>query len=133
MNQSGTDSRNLIRADRRTDTTAADRNTTFHFPGSDRVGEGYNEVRVIVARIHAVRPEIDNLVAHFLKMSNQFLFQSKSTVISGNTNAHVKLLLVIQLSAYATAARWAAARFFRIRKRSLSFNSELTNCHASCV
>jgi hypothetical protein len=57
-------------------------------------------------------------------VSNQFFFQSESTMISGNTNAHVKLLLVIQLSAYATAARWAAARFFRIRKRSLSTPSQ---------
>src|SRR5690242_19229682 len=94
MNQSGTDARNLICADRGTHTTAADRHATLYFPVSDRVGERYNEVRVIVARIHAMRPEIDNLVAYFSEMSNQFFFQSESTMISGNTNAHVKPLIV---------------------------------------
>jgi hypothetical protein len=57
MNQTGTDARNLIRTDRGTDAAAADRHTTLYLPASDRVGERYNEVRIIITRIHAVRPK----------------------------------------------------------------------------
>jgi hypothetical protein len=96
VNQPGADPGNLVRADRGTDPAAADREAALYLPGSDCAGERYNEVRIIVTRIHAARSKIDHVVPGFAKMSNQFFLQTKSTVISRNSNAHVTLPFSVQ-------------------------------------
>src|SRR5262249_9065479 len=68
--------------------------TALYLPGSDRVGERYNEIRIIVTWVHGVRPEIDHLVSRLTKMSDQLFLQIESTVISGNSNMHIALLSV---------------------------------------
>jgi hypothetical protein len=96
MNQPGADPGNLVRTDRGADAAAADRDAALYLPGSDRAGLRYDEVRIIVTRIYAVRSKIDHVVPGFAKMSNQLLLQTKSTVISRNSNAHITLLFSVQ-------------------------------------
>jgi hypothetical protein len=99
VNQPGADPGNLVRADRGTDPAPADREAALYLSGSDRAGERYNEVRIIITRIHFVRSKVDHVVPRLAKMSNQFLLQTKSTVISRNSNAHLRLLFFCSLSA----------------------------------
>jgi hypothetical protein len=96
VNQRSANPGNLVRTDRGTDAAAADRDAALYVPGGDRAGERYNEVRIIVTRIYAVRSKIDHVVPGFAKMSNQFFLQTKSTVISRNSNAHITLLFSVQ-------------------------------------
>src|SRR5262245_5367364 len=46
-----------------------------------------------------MRPEIDDLMSRLAETSNQFFLQTKSTMIRGNSHAHVILLVCIQQSA----------------------------------
>jgi hypothetical protein len=93
VNQPGTHTRNLVRADRGTHPATADRDTALYLPSSDRTREWYDEIRIIVTRTGGVRSEIDYLVPCFVKMSNEVFLQSKSTVISSNSNAHITFLI----------------------------------------
>ena len=45
---------------------------------SDRAGERYNEVGIIVTRTQVIGSKIDHLVPCFAQMSNHFLLQSES-------------------------------------------------------
>ena len=50
VDQRGADPGNLVGADRRADSAAADRHPAVHLPRDDRLGEGDDEVRIVVAR-----------------------------------------------------------------------------------
>src|SRR5689334_3298592 len=68
LNQAGPDPRNLVRTDRGADSTAAHSYTAFHLPGSNRLSERDDEVGIIVSRIQAERPHIDDLVPSLAEM-----------------------------------------------------------------
>src|SRR5207247_11191985 len=96
VHQPGTDSRYLVCTDRRSDAAAADGYAAFDRPCRHSPGERDDEGGIIVARVQAMRPEIDYLLPRRAEMSNQFLLQTKPTMIRGNSYVHVILLACIQ-------------------------------------
>src|SRR5262249_27366044 len=88
----------LVRADRRADAAAADRHAAVDRPRRHSTGERDDEVRIIVVWIQVRRPEIDDLMSRLAKPGHQLLLQTKSTMIRGNSHAHVILLACIQQS-----------------------------------
>src|SRR5260221_595509 len=85
VDQSGTNTLNLVGANRCADTTAANRNATIHFPRNHGLTERDNEVGIIVVGGQLVSAEIDDLVPCGAELSDQFLLQTKPAVIGGNS------------------------------------------------
>jgi hypothetical protein len=67
----------LFATDRRADAAAADRHTAFHRSRRDRLAERDDEVRVVVAGIQGMRPEVDDFVAGRAEMRDQVFLQRK--------------------------------------------------------
>src|SRR4029450_11009002 len=88
MDQRGTDTRNLVGADRRPDPATTNGDTAVHRPGRHRLGERDDEVRIVVVRAHLVGAEIDDLVPGGLKLLEQVLFQAEAAVVGGDSYAH---------------------------------------------
>src|SRR5215831_8708749 len=63
MNQSGTDARNLVGADRGADTAAANGDSALHGARRNRLGQRDDEVRIVVVGAQLVRSEIDDIVS----------------------------------------------------------------------
>src|SRR5437870_1058642 len=99
MHQPGANGWYLVCADRRADAAAADRHPALDRPRRHSASERDDEVGIIVARVQAMRAEIDDLMPRLAEMSNQFFLQAKPTMIRGNSHAHVILLACIQQSA----------------------------------
>ena len=88
MDQRGTDTRKLVRADRGAHTAAADGHAALDRARRHRFGERDDEVRVVVVRAQLVGPEIDDVVAGGAKLRDQIRFQAKAPVIGGDSHAH---------------------------------------------
>jgi len=68
-------------ADRRADAAAPARHPALNRACRHSPGERDDEVRIIVAWVQAMRPEIDYLMPRRAEMSNQFFLQTKSTSV----------------------------------------------------
>ncbi|MGC2433843.1 MAG: hypothetical protein WA433_08680 [Desulfobaccales bacterium] len=86
VNQAGADARNLVGADRSTDTAAADGDPPFHLPRNHSLGQGDDEIGVVIGRVQPMSPEIDHLMAHGPELGQQLFLQSKPTVIGGDSH-----------------------------------------------
>ena len=60
MNQAGPNPRHFIRADRRTDSAAADSYAALHLPASNSPGQRHNKIRIIIAQLRLSVAEIDH-------------------------------------------------------------------------
>jgi hypothetical protein len=89
VNDGGANARDLVGTDGCANATTADRHTALHLSRHHGPSQRNDKVRIVVARVQAMRPEIDDLVPRGAKMGEQLLFQTKPTVISGNAYAHV--------------------------------------------
>ena len=90
----------LLCTDRRPDAAAADCHAALHRSRRHGLSERDDEVRIIVSRVQAMRPEIDDLVPGRAQAESANLFlQTKPTMIRCNSHAHVILLACIQLLA----------------------------------
>src|SRR5262249_18401984 len=85
VDQRGANAGDLVRADRRASTTAADRDSALDLAGRHGSGERRDEVRIVVVRVEDVRAEIDDLVSGRAQARDQILLQSESTVIGGDS------------------------------------------------
>ena len=63
VNQTSANAFHFVGAHRSADAAAADRHPAIHLTCDDRLGQGHDEVRVIVIRRELVRAEIHNLVS----------------------------------------------------------------------
>src|SRR5262245_475524 len=88
MNQSGTDARNLVGADRGPDAAAANGDSALHGARRNRLGERDDEVRIVVVRAHLVRSEIDDIVSDGAETRGQVLLQLESPVIGRDSHVH---------------------------------------------
>jgi hypothetical protein len=89
VDQTGTNTHNLIGTNGRTDAAAADRHPTLYFAGGNSFRERDDEIWVVVAGIKAVSAEVHYFMADCAKLGDEFFFQAKSTVIGGDSEAHV--------------------------------------------
>jgi hypothetical protein len=96
MDETGTNTHNLVGTNGRTDAAAADRHPALHFAGGHRSGERDDKIGVIVAGVKTVSTEIDYFMPGRTKLGNELFFQPKSTVISGNSEAHVFSLICLR-------------------------------------
>jgi hypothetical protein len=106
VHKSGTDSRDLVSAHRRSDPASADGHPTLDLSFRHSSRQRNNEVGIIVAGIQAVRTEINYLVPCRAKTCSQVFFQTKSTMVRANSYMHVILL-----------ARFCASSFMPPRGR----------------
>jgi len=67
----------------------------FHLAFNHRPRERNDKVRIIIAQHQTMRAEIRDLVARRLKPCEQFLFQTKSTVVSCNSYAHSRKFILL--------------------------------------
>jgi hypothetical protein len=89
VNQSRPNARNLVCTYRGADAAAADCHAAIYLPGNNRAGKWNDKVGIIVARIHAVRPDVDYLVPGFAEVSEQLFLEFESAVIGSNSDTHV--------------------------------------------
>jgi len=89
MDEPGADPGNLVRADRGSHTAAADSHSALERPRRHRLGERDDEVRIVVVRGQRVRTEIDDVVPGGAEPADEVLFQGKTSVIGGDSHAHV--------------------------------------------
>src|ERR1044071_5920402 len=94
VNKTGVDSFHFVRTNRSTNAAAADRHATIQLSRGDPISERDNKVRIIVVGIQHMRTEVDDLVPGRADAGDQFLLQSKSTVIRGNSDAHKSPLAI---------------------------------------
>jgi hypothetical protein len=71
VNQARADADNLVCAHGGADTAAANGHAAFDLPGGDRPGEVNDKIGIVVARIQAVSPNVDQFMRRFAKMGNQ--------------------------------------------------------------
>src|SRR5437899_9742140 len=103
MDQRRSDTLNLIGTHRRADAAAADRHATIHLPRDQGPRERDHIVGIVIALTQTMSAEIDDLMARCAKLCDQFLFQTKSTMISGNSHAHI---FSLRLSSPSGLPRW---------------------------
>jgi hypothetical protein len=89
VNQGGPNPHHLVGANRRADTASTNGDAALYCTGGHRFGERDNEIRVIVARVKAVSAEIENVMSARTKQGDNFFFQSKSAMVSSNSQTHV--------------------------------------------
>jgi hypothetical protein len=92
VDQGGTNSYNLVGANRRADTASTNRHSALYFAGGYSFGQRDHEIGIIVARIKVVSAEIENVMSAGTKQGNNFFFQSKSAMVCSNSQTHVFLL-----------------------------------------
>ena len=85
MHQSGTDSLNLVGADRGADTATADRDAAFHVSRRHRSSQRDDKIRIVVALIQVVGAEIHYLVPCRAELPNQLFLSTKAAMIRGNS------------------------------------------------
>jgi len=88
MDQAGSDTLRLVRADRGPYPTAADCNTTLNLTGHNRPCKGSDIVGIIVVRGELMGSEIDHFMAGSLELGNEFFLEFESAVIGGKSYAH---------------------------------------------
>ncbi len=88
VNQRGADAVNLVGTHRRTDAAAADRHAAIDLSRDDGLGERRYIVRIVVALTQIMGTEIDNFMPRATKPADEFLLQTKSTVICRNSHTH---------------------------------------------
>ena len=93
MDERGADAGNLVRAHRRADAAAADRDAAIDAARHHRVGEWDYEVGIVVVGIGAVRAKVDHLVSRCAQLSDQRFLQCEPTVIGRYADAHAGCLL----------------------------------------
>jgi hypothetical protein len=89
VNQPRADARNFVGTHRGTDAAAADSHTPLHASGNNRPGQRDNEVGIVIAGINLESADVNQFMAGFAKMGDQFFLQRKSGVIRGNPHSHV--------------------------------------------
>src|SRR5262245_28270278 len=128
VHQAGTNTRYLVCAHRRTDAATADCHPALDRSGHHSSSERDNEVGIVVVRVEAMRPEIDELMPRSAETSNQFFLQTKPTMIRSYSHTHVILLACTQQPAVlpprglrvSEPVRGAPARLESIRRRPAS-------------
>src|SRR5580704_2065354 len=88
MHQTRASAHNFVGTDRGADAATADGNAALDIARHYSSGKRDNKVRIVVARVQAVRTEIDHFVPRPPKLRNKFLFQTKSPVVRGDPNPH---------------------------------------------
>ena len=88
MTESSSYSSYLVGGHRSADSAATNRDTPFYLPARDRAGEGNGEVRIIVVRIAAVVPKVDDLMPLFSQPQGELLFHIEAAVICADTDFH---------------------------------------------
>ncbi len=94
MDQRGTNTRNLVGADRGAHAAAADRHPALDRPRRHGLGQRDDEVRIVVVRVQLVRTEIDDVVPGRAKPRDQIPFQAKPPMIGGNSHVHARFSAV---------------------------------------
>jgi hypothetical protein len=97
VDQRGPHAMDFVGTDGCADAAAADGNAAVHFSSSNGLREGNDEIGIIISCVEMVRAEVNYLVSGFAQMSHEFLFQSKTTVIRSDSNAHPKIPFCTQL------------------------------------
>jgi hypothetical protein len=92
VDQTGTNTYNLIGTNGRTNAAATDCHATLYVAGGDSLRERNDEIGVVVGGVKAVSAEIHYLMAGCTKLGNKFFFQAESTVIGGDSDPHIFLL-----------------------------------------
>ena len=92
MDQAGTDSTNLIRTNRSPHSATANGNASLHSSLSHRASHRKNKIRIIVPGSEGVRTEIYDLMTKCAQSPDEFLFESESSVIRGNSYFHGHLM-----------------------------------------
>lgn len=93
VDEAGADAVDFIGADASTDTAAADGDAALDIAIGNGVGEGSDEVGVIVIRYEGVSAEIGDLMAGLAELGLNFFLQFESAVVSGNADLHKIVLL----------------------------------------
>ena len=68
-------------------------------------GKWNDEVGIVVVGDHAVCTEIDDLMPRSVELGEQFLLQTKPTVIGGDSDSHVRFSTVCRKKPYMRGAR----------------------------
>src|SRR5437879_10104481 len=88
MDQRGTDTRNLVSADRGAHTAATDGHAARDRARRHRFGERDDEVWIVIVRAQLVGPEIDDVLPGGAELRDQIRFQAKAPVIGGDSHTH---------------------------------------------
>jgi hypothetical protein len=89
IDQSGVNSRNFVGANGSTDSTPANSNPALNRARHHCPRQRNDEIRVVVAWFETIRTKVNNLMTRGLEAATKILFQSKSAVIGGDSNAHM--------------------------------------------
>src|SRR5215467_8387424 len=89
VNERRPDAPNLVRAHRRADAAATDRYTAIHLTRDHCLREWNYVVGIVIAFAQAMSAKIYNFMTRRAQLADQFLLQTKSTVIGGNPHAHI--------------------------------------------
>ena len=96
VHQRGTHSWYLVCADRRAHAAAADSHAAFYLALGHGPGERDDKIGLVVALIQGIGAEIDYLMSGAAELRDQLFFQTKPTMIRGNSQTHVILLVCIR-------------------------------------
>jgi len=88
MTESSSYSSYLVRGHRSADSAATNQDTPFYLPARDRAGEGNGEVRIIVVRVAATVPKVNDLMPCFSQPQGELLLHVEAAVICADTNFH---------------------------------------------
>src|SRR5262245_3982720 len=83
------DAPHLVGAHGRADAAAAHGYSAFHLSGGNRPRKRDDVVGIVIALVQAMSAEIDDLMPRGAKLAEQFLLQTKSSMIGGDANAHI--------------------------------------------
>lgn len=89
VHERGTDASDLVGTDRRANAAAAHRDTALDLSPGDGPRERDDEVRIVVGGIQMIRAEIHDVVSCRAETSDEFFFQTKATMISGDSHINV--------------------------------------------
>jgi len=88
VHERSADARDLGGADRGADTTPAERRTALDLSRRHGPRPWNDAVRRVVARVQAMRPDIDGLMSRGAEADEQRFLHTLATVIRGHTDAH---------------------------------------------
>ena len=92
VDQASPHAAHLVRAHRGPDPAAADRDPALQFLGSNGPCKRKNKIGIIIAWLKRMRAEINNLMTCLAQPPDEFLFQSESPMVRGQSDFHGSLM-----------------------------------------
>src|SRR5262245_61803638 len=88
FDERGANAPDLVGADRRADSAAADRDAALDLLGCDGSGQWNDEIGIVVSLVERMRAEIDHFVPRRSKLCQDCFLKAKTTVIRCQSHTH---------------------------------------------